>query len=56
MSEDDTLLDGSRFIFSPPVFGGAGDGRSGVGSIPLVCVWGVRVVLPLSWFCPIPYH
>ena len=37
------LLDGPRSILSPPVlFGGGGsDGRSGVGSIPLVCVWGV---------------
>ena len=49
------LLDGPRSILSPAVFfwgrgGGGSDGRSGVGSIPLVCVWGVHVVLPLSWF------
>jgi hypothetical protein len=30
--------------------GGVSDGRSGVGSTPLVCVWGVCVVLSLSWF------
>ena len=30
--------------------GGGSDGRSGVGSIPLVFVWGLCVILPLSWF------
>jgi len=49
VSADGMLLDGLRSI-SPPVFGGASDGRSGVESIALVCVWGVCVVLPLSWF------
>jgi len=44
------LLDGPQSILSLHVFRGAGDGRSGVGSIPLVCVWGLCVVLPLSWF------
>jgi len=44
------LLDGLRSILSPPVFWGASDGRSGVGSIPVVCVWGVCVVLPLFGF------
>jgi len=39
------LLDGPRSILSPPVLGGGGsDGSSGIGSIPLVCVWGVCVV------------
>jgi len=49
-SGDGLLLDELRSILSPPVFWGASDGRSGVGSIPLVCVWGVCVLLPLSWF------
>jgi len=46
------LLDGPLSILSPRAFGGEGgsDGKSGVGSTPLVCVWGVCVVLPLSWF------
>jgi len=44
------LLDGSLSILLPPVFGGANDGRSGVGPIPLVCVWVVCVVLPLTRF------
>jgi len=44
-SGDGMLLDGLRSILSPPVVGGVSDGRSGVGSIPLVCVWGVCVLL-----------
>jgi len=44
------LLDGPQSILSPPVFrGGGSGGRWVVGSTPLVCVWGVCVVLPLSW-------
>jgi len=38
VSGDGMLLDGLRPILSPPVFGRASGGRSGVGSIPLVCV------------------
>ena len=37
-------------IIATYLWGGGSDGSSGVGSIPVVRVWGVCVVLPLSWF------
>jgi len=49
VSGDGILLDGLRSI-SLPAFGEASEGKSCVGSTPLVNVWDLCVLLPLSWF------
>jgi len=43
------LLGWPRYILSPRASVGDSNGKSGVGTIPLICVWGARGVVPLSW-------
>jgi len=50
------LLGGPRSVLLPPASVVASNGKSGVGSIPLICVWGAREECRYPGSCPSPYH